>query len=147
VIDLSQVELSSGEDPRIAAIAEHSETEHILTDGSFQTPPAIPFGQEPDHGWCYFYEKAAYARQQGDWIEVARLAKEANSRRLLAGDPVEWMPFLQAHAYFDHISQLEQIAPLASADPVVAEQVCLILTGMQLKAATEDEVKRLFCAK
>lgn len=147
VIDLRQVELSSAEDPRVVAMAAYSEAEHILAEQFLHTPPIIPFGTEPAYGWCYFYEKAAYARQQENWAEVASLAEQVHTRGLAAGDPIEWMPFLQANAYFDHISEMRRIAPLVSVDQAVKEQACRILTSMSLKAATQEAVKQLFCAK
>jgi len=29
------------------------------------------------HGWCYYYQKANLARQQGDWEQVIALGREA----------------------------------------------------------------------
>jgi len=79
-----------------------SRPELILTDAN---PPAFPpvplFDPEPEHGWCYFFEKAELARQQGDWQEVARLGDQA-----LAGDKgffrknaAELLPFIEGYAH------------------------------------------------
>jgi len=47
----------------------------ILTDPSIPArPPEEIFGREPEHGWCYYFEKAELARQKENWTEVARLA-------------------------------------------------------------------------
>ncbi len=147
VIDLKQVELSSAEDARIVAMAAHSEAEHILTGESFHIPPEIPFGPEPARDWCYFYEKAAYARQQGNWAEVTRLAEQADTFDLVAGDPIEWMPFLQAYAHLSDIARLEEIAPLVTSDPTVAKQACAILMGMSTDTSTLNRIDQLFCLK
>lgn len=145
VIDSNQVELSSAEDSRVVAIAPYSEVEHILLGESFHTPPAIPFGVEPSHGWCFYYEKASYARQTGDWNEVARLGEEAQALGFSADDPVEWMPFLQAYAYFDNTARVEEIASFLTADPFLARQACQILTTMPLTPSTLQFTDAVFC--
>jgi hypothetical protein len=147
VIDGQQVELSSAEISRVAAIASFSEPEHILLDEAFHTPPAIPFGGEPSHGWCYFYQKAAYARQLENWDEVARLGSEARSLNLSAGDPIEWIPFLQAAAHFDDLARLNDLAPFLTPDLVATTQACHTLTAMPLSAPALERVNQLFCAK
>jgi hypothetical protein len=147
VIDGKQIELSSTEDSRVAAIASYSETMHILLGESFHTPPAIPFGAEPAHGWCYYYQKAAYARQLGDWVEVARLGDEARSLGFSASNPVEWMPFLQAYAHFDNHARLNEIATSVTSDRALAQQACKILTAMPLTSSTLEQVNQLFCAR
>jgi hypothetical protein len=147
VIDRNQVELSSREDSRVAAITSYSEIEHILTAESFHTPPAIPFGVEPAHNWCFYYQKAALARQMGDWDEVARLGDEVRSLGLSAGDPIEWMPFLQAAVHSDNLARVNELAPFLTSDLILAKQACQILTAMPLSPSTMEQVNQLFCAK
>jgi hypothetical protein len=148
IIDHNQMELSSVEDERVVALAPYSEPEQILLEESFHTPPIIPFGSEPTHDWwCYYYQKASYARQLGDWAEVARLGDEAltSGRGLSAKDPIEWMPFLQAYAYLDNTSRIEEIASFVTSDMNVAQQACQILTAMPLNPSTLEVVTKSFC--
>jgi hypothetical protein len=147
VIDGQQVELSASEDERVKAIAAFSEVEHILTSESFHTPPAIPFGAEPTHSWCYFYQKAALARQMGDWREAARLGDEALALGFSAGDEIEWMPFLQAYAMLDNSARVGELAPLLTSDLVATHQACQSLTALPLSTAMMDQVNKLFCDK
>lgn len=145
VIDGQRIELSSSEDERVKAIASFSEVEHILTSEAFRTPPATPFGAEPPHGWCYFYQKAALARQMGDWQEAARLGDEALALGFSAGDEIEWMPFLQAYALLDDSARVGELAPLLTSDLVAAHQACQSLTALPLSTAMENQVSKLFC--
>ncbi len=145
VIDLHQVELSSSEDSRVTAIAPYSEADQIALNESFHVPPAIPFDLEPPNEWCYYYEKASYARQLGDWDEVLRLGEEAISRGFFAKDQIEWMPFLQAYAYSDNTVRLNELASFMTSDPPALQQVCHILTAMPLNSSTTKEVHQLFC--
>jgi hypothetical protein len=145
VIDGMQVELSSSEDERVKAIASFSEVEHILTSEPFHTPPSIPFGAEPPHGWCYFYQKAALARQTGNWQEAARLGDEALAFGFSAGDEIEWMPFLQAYAMLDDSARVGELAPLLTSDLAAAQQACQSLTSLPLSAGMMEQVNKLFC--
>ncbi len=147
VIDHNQVELSDYEDERVVALAPFSEAEQILLSESFHTPPQIPFGDEPFHGWCYYYQRASYARQLEDWAEVVRLGDEAN--RYVTSNPIEWMPFLEAYAYLDNISRIEEIASLMkmTSDRTAAQQACQILTKMSLTPSTLEVVNKSLCVE
>ena len=61
------------------------------------SPPRDIFGPEPEHTWCYYYEKADLARQNGDWQSVARLGDEAKTDNLSPSDPVEWILFVEGY--------------------------------------------------
>lgn len=145
VIDLRQVELSSHEDDRVKELAPYSEADQIVLDESFQTPPMIPFGSEPKHGWCYYYQKASYARQVEDWEQVSVLGETVFNLELKAQDQIEWMPFVQTYAYNGNISRLQEIASMMSKDVVAIQQACQILQTMQLDGSVQEEVTQLFC--
>jgi hypothetical protein len=61
-------------------------------------PPQEVFGREPEHTWCYFFQKADLARQQGEWQEVVRLGDEAQKLDFAPINPQEWLPFIQGYA-------------------------------------------------
>ena len=147
VIDGIHPEYSSYEDERFTNIGSFSEAVHIMPDVPSHTPPTIPFGEEPAHGWCFYYQKASLARQVGDWNEVLRLGEEANSRGLIANDQIEWMPFLQAYAYVDNVARLNEIASFMTSDLPALQQACLTLTAMPINSATSEEITQSFCQK
>ncbi len=146
VLDGHQTELSSYEDERVMLMAPYSQIQDVLPGTQFQTPPQLPFGSEPTRGWCYYYEKASYARQVGDWQTVLNLGDQAAKLGLKPQDLIEWMPFLQAYAHFGNQAQLTQLARSITSDPLVASQACRILKGMQLDSSTADLVSSLYCA-
>ena len=129
VIDGHQTELSSYEDERVMLMAPYSQIQDVMTGTQFQTPPQLPFGSEPTRGWCYYYEKASYARQVGDWQTVLNLGNQTTKLGLAPQDLIEWMPFLQADAHFGNQAQLTQLARSINSDPLVASQACKILKG------------------
>lgn len=55
------------------------------------------YGPEPDHGWCYYYQRAELARQMGAWPRVVELADEARERRLAPSDEREWTTFIEGY--------------------------------------------------
>jgi len=147
VIDGVQSELSPHEDERIMQISPYSEAGRVVSGQGFHVPPYPGFGSEPTRGWCYYYEKAAYARQTGNWPEVSRLADEAARMGLAPSDPIEWMPFVQAYASLGNELRLTELAPSVVADPFVAQQACHILSGMpNLNTSVTALVNKLYCA-
>ena len=72
-------ELSSYDQQKLFLVAPFSHLENVITEGEFQTPPSVVFGEEPAHSWCYYYQKADLARQRRDWDQIPVLLKEALS--------------------------------------------------------------------
>lgn len=148
VIDGSEPEYSRFDDDAILSIGSHSEMDHIQTRTAFHTPPAFLFGEEPAHKWCYYYEKAAFARQTGDWEEVLRLAQKTAELGYRPDDLIEWMPFLQAYAWSGDADKLAAESRAIWSDEYVAHQACQILGGMQ--GLTEDVravIESQYCKK
>ena len=144
-MDGKQTELSSYEDERLMLMAPYSQIQDVIPGTQFQTPPQFPFGSEPTRGWCYYYEKASYARQVGDWQTVVNLGDQADKLRLTPQDLIEWLPFLQGYAHFGNQTRLTELAHLIKSDPFVKTQACRILTGMQLDSSTASLVSSLYC--
>ncbi len=99
VLDPRWPDLSIHDQPFIHAAYQNSKIENILVDGDFHELPVYGFDIELPHEWCYYYQKADLARQQGGWEEVARLGDEAQKLNFNPDDQIEWMPFLQAYAF------------------------------------------------
>ena len=145
VIDGNQPEISSYENERVMLMAPYSQIEDVTPAVQFKTPPQIPFGFEPMRNWCYYYEKASYALQVGDWQTVLSLGNQTDKLGLMPQDLIEWMPFLQAYAHSGNQARLTQLARTITSDPFVAMQTCRILAGMQLDSTTAGLVKNLYC--
>ena len=145
VVEGTQVELSSSEGKYVTAVAVASETEHVRVDDGFRLPPAIPFGPEPAHDWCYTYEKAAFYRQLSDWTSIALLGDQALAGGLVAADPVEWLPFVQAYANLGEVDRLEKIAPWVTADPVVADLACGLLRAPRIGSTWGRDLTIAYC--
>lgn len=66
-------------------------------------PPTSLFGPEPEHGWCYYFEKGDLQAQLQNWPEAAALGDAARGEGYSpqsesADAPREWQPFIRAYA-------------------------------------------------
>lgn len=130
LMDGKAPDLSSQDDYRVLTVALHSRIDNVAMDGAPPAPPDLVFGAEPPHGWCYYYQKASLARQQGSWEDIVALYKEALQQGHYPNDGVEWLPFLQAYAALGDMDKLREFKPIILADPFLAMQTCRVLTTM-----------------
>jgi hypothetical protein len=81
--------------------ANLSATEPIIINSAEKAVelPAYFFGEEPERGWCYFFEKADLARQEGNWDQVVALGEEAFATGDYPNDPMERIPFIEGYAH------------------------------------------------
>ena len=66
----------------------------------FAQPPIHILGSEPVHDWCYYFEKADLAGQQGNWSEVVNLGEQVKirSKKFYRGNVTELAPFIEGYA-------------------------------------------------
>jgi hypothetical protein len=147
VIDGFAPEYSSLEKADIKEIGDFSEVEHILTDAEPHLPPEVVFGPEPDHAWCYIYQKATLARQRGDWDAVAALDQQASENALAPQDSVEWLPFIQAGAMLGDAERIQEIALSIKNEPFILEQACKSLKTMELKLPMQTLSESVYCVE
>jgi len=146
VMDGLHPAFSRSESAAIRVIAPYSEVEHILLDAPGRSPPALVFGAEPEHSWCYYYQKAALAQQAGDWQSVIRLGNETSRLGFKPADPIEWMPFLRAYAQSQDFAQINEISAHIQ-DPYIKAQVCIAFSDLEeLPAEARAQMRSLFCA-
>jgi len=86
----------SENDPLIVQqVGGFSRVDQIVPSGTSSIPPAAIFGSEPEHNWCFYYQKASLARQAGDWEEIGKLYDRVNSLGLEPNDAAEIIPFFE----------------------------------------------------
>jgi hypothetical protein len=131
VIDNRWIERSQYDTDETAQLFPHSKIEFALTENKADsTPLDFAFGAEPAHGWCFYYQKAELARQQGDWESVAALGAEAESLGLAPADLIEWTPFIQSYAALGQTEKVEQLAAQFKDDSFHNQQFCETLNRM-----------------
>jgi len=141
IIDGYAPELSSLDSHRTMLVAPYSQIDNVQPNGAFHTPPQGIFGAEPSHDWCYYYQRAALARQQGEWESIHNLYQEALKLGLYPNDSVEWMPFLQAYTVLGDLDKLRTLKKIIIADPYLTLETCQILTDMTTDYIINPEVQ------
>jgi hypothetical protein len=95
VMDGSLPVYSESETLLVQQVGTYSKIDRIVPSGTAPVPSPRIFGAEPDHTWCYYYQKAALARQNGDWQAIGKLYDQALALHLEAGDKSEVIPFFE----------------------------------------------------
>lgn len=124
LLDGSSLELPLGAHPRIQIVAKYSTIEQIQAWENQATIPLEIFGPEPEHGWCYYYQKAALARQQRNWQEIVRLGNIVLSQGLKPQDKTEWMPFLMGYVVVGDQETATYIADIIRSEEIVRHRLC-----------------------
>lgn len=140
-------ELNSYDDGRIVMVAPYSKLDLVETEGKMPVVPAEIFGNEPEHGWCYYYQQADLARQRGDWSTVTSLLDEALENGHYPNDPLEWIPFMQAYAVQGNVDEINKMTKLVILDKYLRLQVCNNMKHLAGNEALSDEVNEFITKK
>jgi hypothetical protein len=143
-------DISIYDQPFVHAAYQNSKIENIVPDADPPELPPYAFGPELPREWCYYYQKADLARQQGKWNEIARLGDEAQKLGLYPNDQIEWMPFLQAYAFMGNEKQVKKISTRINTESFYGQLACRNLGAMAeygypLDADMQSYVNELFC--
>jgi hypothetical protein len=80
-------------------IAVISNLDRIKADSPNERPvPSQIFGSDPEHDWCYFFQKGDLAHQYRDWDQVVAIWIEAVGNGFRPGSGVEYIPFIEGFA-------------------------------------------------
>ena len=146
VIDGRRLELPRSTSGLMKTIARFSDVGQIEVDAPGVRPPNSIFGSEPEHGWCYYFQKGDLARQEEDWDKVARLGDEARQLRLRPNDRSEWMPFLDGYAVVGDEVGAREVADLIRQKEPIRRTLCENLKpDLYPTQAAFDYVDQILC--
>jgi hypothetical protein len=115
------------ESPDLLAAIPLSDPSRIETEEPAVLPERNPFGIEPHHTWCYFYEQAELSRQRSDWQQVLRLEEQAHTLGYAPEDPMEWLPFIEARARAGDMQQAQSLSrQVAKSLPRARKGLCAL---------------------
>lgn len=126
VIDGQRPELSEYESSLVSMVAPSSRIDLIMINEPAMTPSAAIFGREPEHTWCYYYQKAALAVQKENWEEAAHLGNEAKEKGFRSRDAYELMPFVEAYIHTGEFieSEMDGTMAIIKESPPLRARIC-----------------------
>ena len=136
VINAQWPRYSDNDSDQILLLGGYSKIENVLTDRTAPRPAAFIFGPEPAHTWCYYYQQAELALQEGNWEEILRIGDQAARLKLTPNDRIEWAPFLQAYAFKGDEKAFKATAIKIDSSPFVRREACRTLLKMQELGST-----------
>jgi hypothetical protein len=103
--------MDNREHPQVKLIYNTSQLDRIVTDTN-QTfvPPEEIFGAEPEHNWCYYYQKINLAIQRREYGKAAALADEASILGYTPQNPSELIPVVEAYGQLDRIKDARKLS-------------------------------------
>jgi hypothetical protein len=131
VIDGSRPLISTFDPANVMLAASLSNIENIMQSDTPFVPQNFAFGNEPEHSWCYFYEKAELALQFRDWNEISTLGEEAIRLGLHPIDRSEWLPFLYGYAMTGNDLRIKQTSSKINDDTFLRLQTCEMFTSIK----------------
>jgi hypothetical protein len=107
--------------PGLRSVVVHSQLERILTDPEKAVVPSkSDFGPEPPHEWCYYFEKADLAKQEGDWQAVINYWDLANDHGYGPTLNFQYYPFIEA---FANVGDMQTASDLTSRLMATSNQI------------------------
>jgi hypothetical protein len=107
--------------PTLRETVPYSNAGQIIDNGDTQAePPRTIFRIEPDHRWCYYFEKADLARQRKDWQAVAEIGDTAFALGDYPNDPAERLTFVEGYA---HIGDWQRALTLSNESAAISDLV------------------------
>ena len=111
--------------------------------------PAALFKVHYDQNtWCYYFEKAELARQQGDWAQIAALADQALPGEQKFSTTWELLPFIEGYARSGRAEKARQLTLLANrlqpdGRAVTKELLCSLWDRLGEQAAEDQALGTL----
>ena len=87
-----------------------SNLDQVIIDSTIQAEPPDALGAEPEHDWCYSFQKSDLARQQQNWVKIEELWNAAVDNKLSPEDPTELFPFIEAFVQLGDLDTALQIS-------------------------------------
>jgi hypothetical protein len=130
---------------RLRTLSSLSALDRIRAGDSFSAFLGEELGLEPAANWCNTYQRADLARQFGDWDEVIRLWRQAQTAGLAPNDNFEYLPFLEAYLYTNQPESALKLSVLAAEfPPSMRPTVCDVWQRTLGESAADAEMQAAY---
>lgn len=114
---------------------------NLITAEETSRMPKV-YGPEPEHGFCYYFQKAEQARQFKEWDQVVELAEVALKLNNHSIDPAERFVFIEGYA---HAGDWERAIALSKesyefSPEVMGEMLCRLWKRVEVE--TDESAER-----
>jgi len=123
-----------------------SNLNRIKINSPYEKPmPDQIFGSEPEHTWCYYFQKGDLARQFQDWDQVVALWNLAEENGFSPGNGVEYIPFIEGLARTGDWETAEELTYLADSQTrMMSPMLCSTWQRIENEtSASESRIKVL----
>ena len=150
--DVENLQMGSIVLPRVLAPALFlsNPRELIAKNNDDFNPPEWLFGTEQVRNWCYYFEKADLARQDGDWQKIAKLGDQAFAIPYSPADAAEYLPFIEAYARLGRDEDAEMLTETAvDKNPVLKAMFCSLWQRVEEQSASQNHarISEIYCEK
>jgi len=125
---------------KVADAAKISKLERVLPVTMGQAVPPDVFLPEPDHGWCYAFQKADLAFQNKDYQTVITLYEQSLAAGLSQRDASELLPFLKAYAALGNEEEAEKMVDSLISEPENRPVLCAHLQAFMTTHGTLENM-------
>jgi hypothetical protein len=106
-------------EPSLMRFAANISDPNLIINESTAQMPAV-YGPEPEHDFCYYFQKADLARQFKDWDSVVEYAESALSLDDHPYAPAEQFVFIEGYA---HVGEWERAVELSKEAYEVSQDI------------------------
>ncbi len=107
------------------------------------------FMDEPEHGWCYYYQKAGLATQMEDWALLDDVYENVIDLNLSPNDNTEWLPFIEGFLISGHVEIAVELSQIGfqsdEARPVICDLWKNQVAEQNANSEVNDAYKKLGC--
>jgi hypothetical protein len=116
--------------------AAHLSVPSLVLSEPRATMPDV-YGPEPEHDFCYYFEKADLARWLDDWDTVLQMSEMALTLNDHPYDPAEQMVFIEGYAHAGEWEMAMEMSKQAQAvsEEIVGRMLCQLWKRIEAETA------------
>lgn len=109
---------------KVALAAKISKLNRIISNSEAQAVPPDVFLPEPEHGWCYLFQKADLALQNSDYRSAVDLYNQAVESGFTPRDATELLPFIKAFTALGQLGDANNLIDDVLSEPKNQAVLC-----------------------
>jgi hypothetical protein len=103
-------------------------------------PDETIFENEPQHGWCYYFQKADLARQNKDWDTIVEIEQHLAENQMSTETASEYMPVIEGMvATGNWDTAITYIQRAYEGDKTIEKLLCREMSRYQMEYANSDD--------